>query len=138
MVKKTERTVLAVQTARKESCSRSFKVFACFTVLLCVCTASLFAASESISTLDTFGDKIYGLLHSKTIKVVMGVAFMASFGGIAFGKATGNGGIVNMLIPIIFAVGGILSIGAILNFFWDGVDDESLTMLVDTARVMLA
>lgn len=135
---KEEKTVLTARTKHRELFSQSGKVLACVSLLVLMCTASLFAASDSISTLDTFGDKIYGLLHSKTIKVVMGVAFMACFGGIAFGKATGNGGIVNTLMPITFAVGGILSIGAILNFLWDGVDDESLTMLVTVTRSALA
>mgnify|MGYP003292892472 CR=1 FL=1 len=94
------------------------------------CSSGVFAA-DSITVLDTAGDKILNLIGAKWVKALLCVALVIEFGVVAFGNAQGEGGTIKKLLPWILGTAGILGATSIVNFFFSNVSQENLSMLLE-------
>lgn len=106
--------------------------------MLCLLLVCLFATSgvfadDSIAVLDTAGNKILSLVNAKWVKALLVVALIIEFGVVAFGGAQGEGGIIKKVLPWIIGTAGILGATSVVNFFFKGITQESLSILTGNA-----
>ncbi len=95
-------------------------------------------ADDGIAVLDSAGSKILELVSATWVKALLVVALIIEFGVIAFGNAQGEGGIIKKMLPWVIGTAGILGATSIVNFFFSNVTQESLSMVVETAKVFAA
>lgn len=97
-------------------------------ILTIFMSSNVFAA-DSISALDTFGDKVLGIITGKWLKALLAVALLIELGLAAWGSSQGEGGIVKKVIRWIMITGLILAATAIVNFVFTLITPENLAMV---------
>jgi hypothetical protein len=81
-----------------------------------ISAASVFA-DDSIAELDTWGDKLIGLIKSKWVNALLTLALVIEFGIIAYGNAQGEGAIFKKVLPWTIGTVGIMAATSITSFF---------------------
>lgn len=97
-------------------------------ILTIFMSSNVFAA-DSISALDTFGDKVLGMVTGKWLKALLAVALLIELGIAAWGSSQGEGGVVKKVLRWIMITGLILAATAIVNFVFTLITPENLAMV---------
>lgn len=102
----------------------------CVGFIFTVVSSNCFAA-DSIAVLDSAGNKILELISASWVKALLCVALIIEFGVIAFGNSQGEGGMIKKVLPWIIGTAGILGATSIVNFFFSGISQESLSSMAE-------
>ncbi|MBQ9623987.1 MAG: hypothetical protein IJP90_09840 [Treponema sp.] len=106
-------------------CSKSFVMFA---LLSCVLLSSTFAATDTIETLDNWGNRILAILSSAWVKALACIALIAeAIGMIVTGQQGGGSQILKKFGPWIIGTLVLLCASGITSYFlgslsYDGYD----------------
>ena len=115
---------------------KTVKSAICILLIALFCSSGLFA-DDGIAVLDNAGQSILDLVGAKWVKALLVVALIVEFGGIAFGNAQGEGGMVKKVLPWIIGTAGILGATSIVNFFFGSVTQEALSMATDVVQTFV-
>lgn len=96
-------------------CSKSFIIFV---LLSCVMISGAFAATDTIETLNTWGDRILSIFSSGWVKALACVALIVeAIGMIVAGQQGGGGAIIKKFAPWIVGTIILLCASGITSYF---------------------
>ena len=101
-------------------CSKSFIMFA---LLSCVMVSGAFAATDTIETLDTWGERILSIFSSGWVKALACVALIVeAIGMIVAGQQGCGGAIIKKFAPWIIGTIILLCASGITSYFLGGLN----------------
>ncbi len=118
-------------------CSKSFIMFA---IVSCVAISSTFAqSSDTITTLDSWGNKILSIFSSGWVKALACVALIVeAIGMIVSGQQGGGGAIIKKFAPWIIGTIILLCASGITSYFMGDLEFEEFSYAVPAAESFLA
>jgi hypothetical protein len=87
-------------------------------LLVLVCDIAVYAQASGIAALDTWGDRILGILTSSWIQAICALGFAIEAGAMIYSGRQGESGVVKKFIPWMIGTVGLLSASAITDFFF--------------------
>lgn len=119
-------------------CSKTFIMFA---IVSCIAISSTFAASSdnTITTLDSWGNKILSIFSSGWVKALACVALIVeAIGMIVSGQQGGGGAIIKKFAPWIIGTIILLCASGITSYFMGDLEFEEFSYAVPAAESFLA
>lgn len=118
-------------------CSKSFIMFVIFS---CVAVSSTFAqSSDTITTLDSWGNKILSIFSSGWVKALACVALIVeAIGMIVSGQQGGGGAIIKKFAPWLIGTIILLCASGITSYFMGDLEFEEFSYVVPAAESFLA
>lgn len=134
--KKTGNSSSFLKTVKGIVFSKSFIMFA---LLSCVMISSTFAASDTIETLDNWGNRILTIFSSGWVKALACVALIVeAIGMIVAGQQGGGGAIIKKFAPWIIGTIILLCASGITSYFLEGLQFDEFSYLVTETATKLA
>jgi hypothetical protein len=105
------------------------KEFILFTLLAFVMVSNTFAADDTITMLDDWGNKVLSVFSSGWVKALACVALIIeAIGMIVAGQQGGGGAIIKKFGPWIIGTIILLTASGITSYFLDGLQFESFSL----------
>lgn len=106
------------------------KEFILFTLLAFVMVSNTFAADDTITMLDDWGNKVLSVFSSGWVKALACVALIIeAIGMIVAGQQGGGGAIIKKFGPWIIGTIILLTASGITSYFLDGLAFESFSFV---------
>ena len=106
------------------------KEFILFTLLAFVMVSNTFAADDTITMLDEWGNKVLSVFSSGWVKALACVALIIeAIGMIVAGQQGGGGAIIKKFAPWVIGTIILLTASGITSYFLDGLAFESFSFV---------
>lgn len=115
------------------------KEFILFTLLAFVMVSNTFAADDTITMLDDWGNKVLSVFSSGWVKALACVALIIeAIGMIVAGQQGGGGAIIKKFGPWIIGTIILLTASGITSYFLDGLAFESFSFVPGVFEALAA
>ena len=124
------------KSAKKTALSKEFILF---TLLAFVMVSNTFAADDTITMLDDWGNKVLSVFSSGWVKALACVALIIeAIGMIVAGQQGGGGAIIKKFGPWIIGTIILLTASGITSYFLDGLAFESFSFVPGVFEALAA